>query len=54
MRAVDAVEGQAAPTPATKVVASPSGRPRLYEIGAYVSYLALAVPVLIQIWISPN
>ena len=54
MRAVDEVEGQAAPTPAAKVVASPSARPRLAELGAYLSYLALAVLVLIELWISPN
>ena len=54
MRAVDEVEGQAAPTPPTRVVAPPAGRPPFTEIGAYLSYLALAVLVLIQLWISPN
>lgn len=54
MRAVDEVEGQAAPTPATDIAAARPARPRLLEVGAYLSYLALGVLVLIQLWISPN
>jgi hypothetical protein len=49
---VDEAERQAPADPGTPVAAP--GRPRLTEFAALAGYLALAVVVLIQLWIDPN
>src|SRR5919112_2865163 len=52
MRAVDQIDERAAPPVAETLTPAPSVR--LREAGAYLSFLALGVLVLIQLWISPN
>jgi hypothetical protein len=52
VRAVDQVDERAAPAAAQPPM--PASPFRLREAGAYLSYLALGVLVMIQLWISPS
>jgi hypothetical protein len=54
VRAVDEIEQPAESTAPPEPAVPGRPRGRLWELGAYLSYLILAVVVTIQLWISPH